>query len=210
MLQREQKCAVPSSGGKRLLEWLDSDAQRAAERYRRIRAKLIRMFSAERLPFPEDLADETITRVGRAIDEGKPISVKPETFFYSVASNVRFEEHRRLSKHAPIEDASVRDTRTRLDSESESSMEEVYLACLNGCLEGLSPEQRMTIVEYYKGLAPGEDKRNRKQLAKLLGISPKALNSRAVRLRTRLEACVKDCVSSTQGGEEDLESIEGS
>src|ERR1044071_7899691 len=57
----------------RFLASLDSDRDRAAERYEHIRTRLLRFFEWRGCAFPDECADETITRVIRKIDEGAAI-----------------------------------------------------------------------------------------------------------------------------------------
>ena len=67
------------------------------------------------------------------------------------------------------------------------------LDCLTRCLDKLSVDARLLIVEYYQG-----DKRskieNRKRMADALGIPGQALRSRAVRIREKLESCLTACL----------------
>ena len=186
------------SSGRLLLDWLGADPEAAKIRLTQVRGMLIRYFSAERLPFPQDLADETISRVSSRIDEGIEISCKAETFFYSVAKNVAREEWRRLSRTVDVREASNLRVGVdpNFDSEQDPGDEELYLDCLDRCLSFLSDDARRTIIGYYVGKGPGEQKRNRRRLAESLGTTQKALNSRALRLRRKLEECVGQCVRS--------------
>jgi hypothetical protein len=69
-----------------LLAWLHPDREQAGERYESIRCSLIRFFSARGFSNPEELADETIDRVARKIDELVPsYSGDPATYFFAVA-----------------------------------------------------------------------------------------------------------------------------
>src|SRR5205814_4694500 len=57
---------TPEAFGK-LLDSLDSDRERAAERYEQLRQTLIRFFEWRGAPFPDEHADETFDRVSRKI-----------------------------------------------------------------------------------------------------------------------------------------------
>jgi len=73
----------------RLLGLLDSDRDRAGERYELIRTQLVRIFEWRGCPYPESLADETIDRVGRRLEQGEQIrAADPALYFYGVARNV--------------------------------------------------------------------------------------------------------------------------
>ena len=52
-----------------LLSWLDPDREWAGEKYEVIRARLIKVFAYRGCHTPEELADETINRVAKKIDE---------------------------------------------------------------------------------------------------------------------------------------------
>src|SRR5215472_9175796 len=79
-----------------LLEFLDPDRHLAAERYQKIREKLVRFFEWKGCIPGEDYADETIDRVARRLEEG--IDQRPENpylFFHGVALNVVRERWRK-------------------------------------------------------------------------------------------------------------------
>src|SRR5450759_5872831 len=57
----------------KLLDRLDADRERAAEKYEDLRRTLTRFFEWRGAPFPQDHADETFNRVARKLDEGVKI-----------------------------------------------------------------------------------------------------------------------------------------
>jgi DNA-directed RNA polymerase specialized sigma24 family protein len=81
----------------RFLASLDRDRDRAAERYEHIRARLLRFFEWRGCAFPEECADETITRVIRKIDEGTAIQ-DPDSYCYGVARLVLLESLKEREK----------------------------------------------------------------------------------------------------------------
>lgn len=183
-----------------LLVRLDSDRERAAEKYEDLRRMLITFFDFRDLASPEEKADEVINRMARRISEGQEIDrSSPSTYAYAVARNV-WREH--LS--APSKIVSSLDGVSNAHSLSENPHEigernlerieyEKRLECLDKCLEALSPEIREIIIKYYQG--DGEEKiKTRKQLADNLGISLGVLRTRACRLREKLESCVMNCL----------------
>ncbi|HWP43187.1 MAG TPA: hypothetical protein VNO14_08140, partial [Blastocatellia bacterium] len=66
-----------------LLAHFDEDAERAAREYEIIRAALIRLFRYRGCNSPDELADETINRVARKIEEGEVIARQElSSYFY--------------------------------------------------------------------------------------------------------------------------------
>lgn len=172
-----------------LLALLDSDRERAGQRYELIRRKLIRLFEWRGCAIPEDLADETIDRVSRRLFEGIELrSNDPLGYFFGVAHLVYKETLRRASREnraletsdwllpAPFEDDPVADPR---------------FECLRRCLDALPPQQRNLILRYHQG---ENNIRNRKTLSEQLGIPMNALRIRVHRARQKLESCVHECL----------------
>jgi RNA polymerase sigma factor (sigma-70 family) len=186
-----------------LLRLLDPDPQRASEQYHRIFQKLIRFFAAQFCTDPEDLASETIIRACRAISSGLKLTSQFETFIFGVAKNVALEEQRRHRKPLlPLEEIAPKDE-PRFDPtenilELPNWKQDLYHKCLEKCLQTLDQQQRAWLFRFYQGDQEGEMKSNRKQLAVGLGISTKALSSRILRLREKLELCIKACVEQRE------------
>ena len=83
----------------RLLSLLDSDRERAGERYELIRQKLTKFFQWRGCSEPEEYADRTIDRVARKVGEGAEIrSSEAYAFFHGVAVNVLRERSIRMFK----------------------------------------------------------------------------------------------------------------
>src|SRR5215813_12124049 len=78
-----------------LLSWLDSDRTVAADKYLRIRSRLIAILTRKGCWEPEDVVDETFDRVARRV-EGIRETYKgdPAAYFGGVARHV-FQEWRR-------------------------------------------------------------------------------------------------------------------
>jgi hypothetical protein len=73
----------------RLLGWLDADAAAAATKYEETRNALMKYFESRGCHTPEDLADKTIDRVAKRIEEGVELWVdEPARYFYGVASSL--------------------------------------------------------------------------------------------------------------------------
>lgn len=171
-----------------LLARLDTDRERAGEKYEEIRHKLVKFFEWEGCPCPEDQADEVINRVARKIDEGAEIH-DLYGYCFGVARMLLMEIFREREKQQRAME--------RLPW-SEAAAEEPdeptpRLECLEQCLRGLPPETRELIMQYYQGEERARIE-NRRKLAERLMIPVNALRNRALRLRAKLESCVDYCL----------------
>jgi len=165
-----------------LLAWLDPDREAAARKYEIIRTRLIKIFVCRGCLDPEDLADQTIDRVARRLDDIKEgFTGDPARYFYGVANKVHLEYLRR--KPAPPPPPPANDP---------AEVEREY-DCLDRCMQKLTPDNRELVLQYYQ-----EDKQakidHRKELASQLGIALNALRIRACRIRASLLECVQKCV----------------
>lgn len=179
-----------------LLTWLDpggsdgpDDREGAALKYEQIRQRLIRIFTCRGCPDADVLADQTIARVTRKVQEVAPrYKGDPALYFYGVAQKVFLES---LRQRPP---ASFVPPPTPTPAQSEE-VERDY-ACLERCMEELTPANREMILEYYRS-----DKRakidRRRELAEKMGIAQNALRIRAHRIRTVLQRCVQGCVEKS-------------
>jgi DNA-directed RNA polymerase specialized sigma24 family protein len=174
----------------RLLDYLDRDRGRAADRYEELRRILMRFFEWRGAPFPDELADATFDRVARKLAEGVAIE-NIGGYTYGVARLVALEalkgpEARRGHGEVPGEIAAI-------DGASEAAEKETRLSCLDDCLSQLPSESRELIVGYYRDDKSGRIE-GRRRLAERLGLRGDALANRAQRLRDKLERCVTTCV----------------
>lgn len=186
----------------KLLETLDADRQTAAEKYERIRRRLVNFFEYRGCSSPEDYADITINCAAQKISKGTAISASdPLSFFLGIARNFLKEYWEQAPKRAASLDclADVEHPRVEaietMQREEERSRSEAELECLEECLKKTERQNRELIVGYYIG-EKGQKIRNRKRLAAELDIGPTALRLRAFRLRTKLEDCVKSCFAA--------------
>jgi len=167
----------------RLLVWLDSDRERAGERYEQIRWRLITIFAARNCTVPEELADETIDRVARRVADIEANYVGDKAlYFFGVANNVH---HEYLKKPAPPESA-VAVAEAIDDSEQRHR-------CLEHCLDKLPIDSREMLVRYYS-----QEKQAKIELHKVMagqmGITINTLRLRVLRLKEKLQPCIKRCV----------------
>jgi len=177
----------------KLLACLDTDTDRAGERYETIRRTLVKFFNWRGAAFAEELADETLNRVTRKLDEGDEIR-DVATYCHGVARLVLLESLKGAdSKRAALEDAS-----NLIAAPDYFSDEDRQYECFENCLQTVPVAGRRLILQYYQ-----HEKRakidQRKRLAATLGIPLNALRSRAQRLRNKLEECVAQCVNRTSG-----------
>jgi DNA-directed RNA polymerase specialized sigma24 family protein len=165
-----------------------------------MRRRLVRYFDRKGCLDANSLADETLNRVARRLEEEGAIEANsPAQYCYIVARYV-FLEYLRRGEHAtvPFEDstqprsivsgAQIADER---EVESEESLKR--FKCLEHCLTTLPATDRELILAYYSG--ERSDKiEQRKRIGQRLGLSPNALTIKACRIRARIEDCVTGCV----------------
>ena len=178
----------------RLLAWLDDGTDSNGERYLEMRRRLVTYFDRRNRPAAEELADETLNRVARTLDEGGTILTRPPArYCHVVARFVLLEDLRRERRHVGLDE-----TRASLGRQgsvadpTDVARHEERLDCLDRCLAQLKPEQRTLIVDYYRDTRRQKIER-RRELANQLGISMNALAIRASRIRDALSACLEGC-----------------
>jgi DNA-directed RNA polymerase specialized sigma24 family protein len=172
------------------LVWLDEGADSGGERYVEMRSRLVAYFVRKRCVGAEDLADETLNRVARRLEEEGSIADAPARYCYIVARFVFLESLRNPSTthQAPLEHPIAQP-----DTESAGTSAH---DCLDRCLAELPARDSALILEYYGG-EPGQKAEQRRTLASRLGLSGNALTIRASRIRDRLEACVSGCLRAS-------------
>lgn len=183
----------------KMLGWLDSDREKAAEEYEKIRQKLIKLFKWRNCRPEEDYADITINRVMRRISEEVDASKdKPYLYFHGTALNVLREFWRGQQKHKhedfenilPLE-LTTENPQQLIEKKLEQQKETGRFNCMRECLNELSPEAKAMIMEYHHG----ESKKNvRQELAEKMNISMNVLRIKACRVRADLQNCVEKCV----------------
>ena len=198
---REER-ALTEHGFSRLLEWLDDDGGDShGESYLEMRRRLVSYFDRRNRPLPEELADETLNRIARTLEQDGAIAVRPPARYCYVTAkfvlleDVRKREHAHVPLDGPRGTAILARRLTVVPApaeDDEAATKEQRLGCLERCLETLKPDQRDLIVDYYRD-ARREKIERRRGLAQRLGISMNALAIRACRIREVLEACVERC-----------------
>ncbi len=174
----------------RLLDALGADRAHAAEEYERLRERVVGLIRWWGSPRPEELADETLDRVARKLEEGAEVRKGAlGAYVRGVARMVFYESARRPAEEALPEEIDLGAPES--DEEKERS-----LSCLDRCLEQLSAADRECVLRYY-GHAEERKIDVRRALAGALGISPTALRIRTFRLRDRIERCVTRCLEAS-------------
>lgn len=190
-----------------LLERLDSDPNRAGEKYEHIRDSIKKVFESRGCHPSDYLADETFNRVARRISEGAEIDkANISAYIYGVARNVA-REHLRgpdinllpidglsRSQH-PAEGPGEMSERQNARDASEQGLD-----CLDRCFDKLPPAARDLILAYYD-VDKGEQIEYRKQLAESLGLTTNGLRIRVHRIREKLEKCVEKCLENSKRDE---------
>ena len=170
-----------------LLSWLDRNREIAAQKYEKIRQRLIRVFIGRGCFEAEELADETFNRVTQKLPElVESYTGEPTLYFYGVADKIHLEWLRQRKKikqlHLP-----------QTDDRDKTALEIEY-ECLETCLEKLPADQHRLIVGYYKEVK-GAKIENRRKLADFFGMTANALQVKTLRIRARLKECVRNCIA---------------
>jgi DNA-directed RNA polymerase specialized sigma24 family protein len=188
-----------------LLHWLDEGTNSDGQRYLEVRRRLELYFDRKNCVAPGELADETLNRVAKKLEEnGEITDVVPLQYCYIVAKYV-FLETLRAEKRAPFYRPLTGSNPNNLDGQSATLLEadsasekkEKTAGCLDDCLKGLATADRELIVEYYRGKQRAKIER-RAALATRLGLSANALSIRACRVRQKLETCIGACLKKRE------------
>jgi RNA polymerase sigma factor (sigma-70 family) len=180
--------ALEDDGLRRLLARLDADPERAADGYERLRQRLIGYFTFNGCVEAEDLADETIDRVCARMQQGEWIE-RIGAYAHRTASLLLLEAQRRRQRERR---AFAGLLLVRRPDDSQAALE-VQARCVETCLERLAPGERELVLAYYR--RDGQAKIDgRKLLADRLGINAEALRLRVLRLRRKLEGCLRLCL----------------
>lgn len=171
-----------------LLRWLSSDREQAGRRYEDIRGRLIKIFGARGCAEPELLADETINRVAKRVEEiSQTYEGEPALYFYGVANKIHMEQ---LRKQKPIERLPPPPVPVTVPDRDDYEQEYV---CLESCIGHLPARSRDLVLQYYEHETQ-EKIAQHQRLAERLGIGLNALRIRAHRARLVLRKCIINCL----------------
>ena len=175
-----------------LLAWLHPEPEEAALIYETLRADLIRIFRWRGCSDPEGMADETIIRVTRKVDEmAATYTGSPTSYFYGVAKNLLHEYDRR--RDISLSSQAEQFVLPAPLAEEDDSSERVY-ECFEKCLKRLEASERKLVIRYYEGQGRAKID-GRKRLAAKLGVDLNALRVRTRRIRSKLRECIEKCLA---------------
>jgi RNA polymerase sigma factor (sigma-70 family) len=194
---------APTQGAFRdLLNWLDEGAESSGEKYLEMHRRLAAYFARKNCLSPDDLADETLTRVLRRLEEVGAIADMPAARYCYITARFVFLEYLRRAEHRQISLDALPGSRypasglaAPSDADDEFESRAKRLDCLEHCLLKLTPDHRELISEYYQGERQAKIE-GRRQLAARLGLTMNALTIRACRIREKLEACVRTALGA--------------
>jgi|CXWL01.1.fsa_nt_gi DNA-directed RNA polymerase specialized sigma24 family protein len=183
----------------KLLFWLDPDIEVAAEKYEKVRQKLIKLFKWRNCIPEEEYADITINRVTRRVYENTPVEVADAySYFHGTALNVMREYWRGKLKHKHEEigeldraGKTAKHTEQLLDEEAQEAAKVNRHGCMRECLRELPADSRDLIVAYHHG---DNKKEIRRSLAEKLKVPINVLRIRVCRIREGLQKCVSGCM----------------
>ena len=198
-VEQKKNWTLTPSAFHKFLAWLDEGTDSDGQKYLEMRRRLIDYFDRKNCLASDELADETLNRVARRLEEEGAIdSETPAKYCYITARFVFMESLRAADKNSvPLDDV-LRTGKSKdfasIEPNDEKEKREKMLDCLEQCTNKLEPESREIIIRYYYG----EERikiENRRALAESLGITINALSIRACRIRDKLEVCVGKCAS---------------
>lgn len=198
---QEDSTPNPSAFG-RFLNWLDEGTESGGAKYLEVRRRLVSYFDRKNCPQSDELADETLRRVARRLEEeGGAIVMPPLQYCYIVAKFV-FLEHRRDAGSSPVslDERVTDDPRSggpalSALADGQPDAKEKRAQCLDSCLAKLTAENRQLICGYYWGELRAKID-HRRAIAARSGLTMNALSIKACRIRATLEVCVKECFAS--------------
>jgi DNA-directed RNA polymerase specialized sigma24 family protein len=200
MTQFKKDWTLNPEAFRQFLDWLDEGVDSGGERYLEMRRRLLRYFDRRNCQSPDDLADETLNRVARKLEEqGQIVGPSPAHYCYIVAKFVLLEfgrrsEHKHTSLDHPQSSSQVTASLAVPPGPNvDAAAKEKLFNCLERCLDRLLAHDRELILDYYRGERRAKIER-RSELASRFGLTMNALSIRACRIRNKLEICVRSCV----------------
>ena len=169
----------------RLLGVLDDDRDRAGLEYERLHDRISRLLAWWGAGRASELADQTLDRVARRLEEGADIRKGSFGAYVRGVARMIYYESRRQEPDPLAEDFD-------LAAPVSDPDRQITLSCLDGCLQTLSPDDRRCLLRYYDDEGERTIDR-RRRLAEELGATMTVLRVRTHRLRRRVEDCIRNC-----------------
>ena len=198
---------------RKFLNWLDEGKDSDSQRYLEVRRRLELYFDRKNCVAPAKLADETLNRVARKLEEnGEIAGVAALQYCYNTAKSVFLDtllSEKRTPFHRPLANSNSANPSGQsvnlLEADPATDRKKKIADCLDSCLKTLSSADRDLIVDYYSGQQRGKIER-RAALAARLSLTANALSIRASCVRQKLELCTHACLDKhvTNLGEEGL------
>lgn len=171
----------------KLLNWLDSDAQRSAEKYEHIQKALTKIFLTSGFDNPEELADETIDRVAGQIKNLKDYEGEKIKYFVGVARFIKKENYRQKDNFEEIEEIETMVDERDFYDEDTANMQ---LERLKKCLKRLTAKDRKMVLSYYNVANSGKKTDHHKNLAEKYSLSANTLRVQVFRVKQKLSECL--------------------
>jgi len=127
----------------RFLAWIDNGRESEGQEYLALRSRLVAYFQRKGCEIPDDLADETLERAHRRLDEVGRIDVETPAKFCYITAKFVFLEYLRSGrrKEKNIEPADFEKFEAQsLDGDNEQK--EQMSRCLERCLSTLGSDGR--------------------------------------------------------------------
>jgi DNA-directed RNA polymerase specialized sigma24 family protein len=190
------KAALKPAQFQNLLRKLDLDHDRAGEKYEELRRKLIKYFEWNCCFPAEDLVDVTLDRAAGKLETEDVRDL--QAFAWGIAKNVRQEAWKRAGRVLRISDLTGSDNSLLERAHPENVVQEKIsqeqrVKCLRRCMQLLPGWDSELFSQYYDMREDGAVSRLR--LADDLGITLPTLRVRINRMRSKLEKCVRQCVT---------------
>ena len=168
------------TGLEKLFRLLEPEALFVEDGFQTCRLKLLKFFAWRYCEDPDNLADETISRLLKNIGAGQEISAEHAySYVYAIAKNV-FYEYLRAKKKSGI--------LTDLEDFQETAPPARAADCRKICLEQLSAAKLELLEHYYLDDVDSDD------IARELGLTLNALRLQIHHCKVGLKRCLKDCI----------------
>ena len=182
---------------RQFLSWLDDGTDSNGEKYLEMRRRLVAYFDRKNCVAPDELADETLNRVARRLEEeGSITGTAPPNIatspLNSSSSSISVATRGPTPACRELSPGEVDAVLGAAPADDEAQNKEHLSACLEECLTKLPSNDRDLILEYYRGEQRSKIE-SRRGLAATLRLSVNALSIRACRIRNKLELCVREC-----------------
>jgi DNA-directed RNA polymerase specialized sigma24 family protein len=169
----------------KLLNKFSSDEEQAALAYTKLRTALVRYFQMKGISESDEAADATIDRVAEKLSQNTNIEDLTR-YAFGVAKNIFLERLRSAQIQArAVDKFYLKDTTVKKQGETD------YLDALRECFKSLYEHEQELLLRYFADLSGDELSENRQNLAEREKISLNTLRLRVLRLRKRLEDCLR-------------------